>query len=159
MTEPILRPAARVVVLDPDGAILLQRFTEGEKSWWVCPGGGLDEGEDVRAGAKREVLEELGLDDVELGPEVWRRRHVFPWRDQVLDQRERFFLMHVHARFEPRPHIGDESLWAEGIREQRWWTIEEIEESSLEFAPRRLAELLRTLRADGPPGEPFDAGV
>lgn len=159
MTDAILRPAARLVVLDPDGAILLQRFTEGERSWWVCPGGGLNDGEDVRGGARREALEELGLEDFELGPEMWRRRHVFPWREQVLDQRERFFLVRVAERFDPSPQIGDERLLAEGVCEQRWWTVDEIEASSIEFAPRRLAELLRTLIADGPPAEPFDAGV
>ena len=159
MTDAILRPAARLVVLDPDGAILLQRFTDGERSWWICPGGGLDEGEDVRDGARREALEELGLDDFELGPEMWSRRHVFTWRGQVLDQRERFFLVRVAERFDPCPGIGDDRLLAEGVCEQRWWTVEEIERSPVAFAPLRLAELLKTLLSDGPPAEPFDAGV
>jgi ADP-ribose pyrophosphatase YjhB (NUDIX family) len=159
LSEPVVRPAARVVVLDPDGAILLQRFSDDVQSWWICPGGGVDEGEDVRDGARREALEELGLVDVELGPELWHRRHVFPWRDVVMDQRERFFLVPVPERFEPRPRIGAERLWAEGVREQRWWTIDEIEASELEFAPRRLAELLRALLNDGAPPEPLDAGV
>ena len=138
---------------------MLQRFTSNEKSWWVCPGGGLNEGEDVLDGARREALEELGI-DVELGPEIWTRRHVFPWRDRVLDQRERFFLVRVPERFEPRPRIGDESLWAEGIREQRWWEVAEIEgDQTVEFAPRQLAQLLRALESEGPPALPLDVGV
>lgn len=144
---------------DPDGAILLQRFTDGKTSWWVCPGGGLDEGEDVRDGARREVLEELGLEDFELGPEMWTRRHVFPWREQILDQRERFFLVRVPERFDPCPQIGAEQLLAEGVCEQRWWTVDEVEASTVEFAPRRLAELLRTLLTDGPPTEPLDVST
>jgi ADP-ribose pyrophosphatase YjhB (NUDIX family) len=156
--NPIIRPAARIVLLDPDGAILLQRFTEAGHSWWVCPGGGLNEDEDVLDGARREALEELGI-EVELGPEIWTRSHVFAWRDRVLDQRERFFLAHVPERFEPRPRIGDDSLWAEGIREQRWWTVDEIEASPIEFAPRQLAALLRALEADGPPPAPIDASI
>ena len=145
--------------VDPDGAILLQRFSEGDESWWVCPGGGLEGGEDACDGARREAFEELGLVEVELGPEIWTRRHVFPWREDILDQRERFFLVRVRERFEPSPHIGPERLLAEGVREQRWWTIGEIEASSLEFAPRRLAALVRALLADGPPAEPIDAGI
>jgi hypothetical protein len=38
----------------------------------------------------------------------------------------------------------------------RWWTLDEIEASEEEFAPTRLAGLLRALLADGPPGEPID---
>jgi hypothetical protein len=41
----------------------------------------------------------------------------------------------------------------------RWWTIDELERSEERFAPRRLAELLRTLLRDGPPPEPVDVGV
>jgi 8-oxo-dGTP pyrophosphatase MutT (NUDIX family) len=131
------------------------------KSWWVCPGGGLNEGEDVRDGLRREAFEELGLVDIEPGAEIWHRRHVFPWAGRVFDQRERFFVLRVPERFEPAPDLGD-SLFEEGIREQRWWTIEAIarsEEDHLEFAPRRLAELLRTLITEGPPPAPIDVGV
>lgn len=159
MTDAIVRPAARLVVLDPDGAILLQRFTDGTRSWWVCPGGGLNEGEDVRDGARREALEEVGLEDFELGPEIWHRRHVFRWRDQMLDQRERFFLVRVGERFDPCPQIGDEQLLAEGVCEQRWWTLEELEACTDELAPRTLIALLRKLDTEGPSQEPFDAGV
>lgn len=109
--------------------------------------------------ARREALEELGL-EAEIGPEIWTRRHVFRWREDLMDQRERFFFVRVAARFEPRPHIGAERLLAEGVREQRWWTVEEIEgHRGAEFAPRRLASLLRSLLTEGPPASPVDVGV
>jgi hypothetical protein len=41
----------------------------------------------------------------------------------------------------------------------RWWSAEEIEASDEVFAPRALATLLRDLLREGPPPEPFDAGV
>jgi hypothetical protein len=45
------------------------------------------------------------------------------------------------------------------VREHRWWTVADIVRSGDEFASRRLAELLTSLLADGPPAIPRDAGV
>jgi pSer/pThr/pTyr-binding forkhead associated (FHA) protein len=42
--------------------------------------------------------------------------------------------------------------------EQRWWTIDEIERSEDEFAPRALAAHLRELIAHGSPNAPVDVG-
>jgi hypothetical protein len=45
------------------------------------------------------------------------------------------------------------------VREHRWWTLSELEGSPEEISPRRLATLLRSLLAEGPPPTPLDAGV
>ena len=41
--EPVLRPAARVLLLDPDDRVLLVRLLaeDGKRSWWTTPGGGV----------------------------------------------------------------------------------------------------------------------
>jgi hypothetical protein len=39
---PIVRNAARVVLLDEASRVLLARFEYREKTWWVAPGGGLE---------------------------------------------------------------------------------------------------------------------
>jgi 8-oxo-dGTP pyrophosphatase MutT (NUDIX family) len=57
---------AACAVLDPDGRVLLVRHTYGARNWEL-PGGGSIEGEDPRATAQRELLEETGL-DIEPGP-------------------------------------------------------------------------------------------
>src|SRR5690348_7097707 len=97
-----MRLAVRVVLLDPEDRVLLLRTIDpvtGE-GFWFPPGGGLEAGEDVRAAAVREVREETGLGDVELGPELWDRRHEFRWAGRAIDQYERWFLARVEA-FEP----------------------------------------------------------
>jgi 8-oxo-dGTP diphosphatase len=153
-----LREAARAVVLDPDDRILLVRF-EFPNRLWATPGGGIDEGESAEAAIVRELAEEVGLDDAELGPWIWTREHVFPFLDGRWDgQRERYVLVRVD-RFEPAPRFTAEELAAEYVTGMRWWTVAELAASDELFAPRRLPELVAALLRDGPPGEPVDVGV
>jgi 8-oxo-dGTP diphosphatase len=150
--------AARAVVLDPDERILLVHWVNADHDVdvWLTPGGGVDEGEDHVNALRRELREEAGLDDFDLGPVIWTRSHAFPWYGRMIDQRETFVLVHT-PRFDPRPDPA--ALAEEGVREVRWWTIDEIEASDETFAPRGLGALLRDLLQNGPPAEPTDTGV
>lgn len=58
------RAAACVLVVDADGSVLLTRRRAGMRTFpgaWVCPGGGVDEGEGLEQCAARELAEETGL--------------------------------------------------------------------------------------------------
>ena len=154
-----LRQAARAVVLDPDDRLLLVRFEFPSTVVWATPGGGLDPGETHEQAIVRELAEEVGLDEVELGPWIWTREHVIPFLDGNWDgQVERYVLVRTH-RFEPVPRFTPEQLAAEYVTGLRWWTAAELAASEEVFAPRRLPELVAALLRDGPPGEPVDVGV
>lgn len=149
----------RAVVLDPTDRILLVRFEFPTKALWATPGGGIDEGETDEAAILRELAEEAGLLDVELGPWIWTRTHVFPFESGRWDgQSERFVLVRVPV-FEPAPQFTADELAAEYVTGIRWWTQEELAASDELFAPRRLPELVAALLRDGPPREPLDAGI
>jgi 8-oxo-dGTP pyrophosphatase MutT (NUDIX family) len=152
----VVRDAVRALVLDPDDRILLARFYApwSSESWWATPGGGL-EGQPLEEALRRELREEAGLVDFELGPTVWTRRHSFLWEGRQVDQRETYMLVRVPA-FEPEPEVD---LSAEMVTELRWWTLDEIEQSSERFAPSELAARLRELLEHGPPPEVLDVGV
>ena len=159
-SQPVVRPAARAIVLDDDRRVLLHRFVAGDDPGvWVTPGGGIDPGEDEKAALARELEEELTVRNVEIGRWVWRRRHVWAWKGIVYDTRERFALVNVPLE-EIRPTNHD-SFFAGGDADEqwRWWSVDELAGSSEEFAPRRIADALRHLLEQGPPSEPIDVGV
>ena len=157
--EPILRVAARVLVIDDRERTLLFRYDgpEGQR-FWATPGGALDAGETHEQAARRELREEAGAGDVELGPWIWTREHVFPWGGKTWRQQERFFLARVSG-FDVEPALPPALLRAEGIVEHRWWTLTELRQADDDLAPRRLAELVERVLREGPPPAPLDVGV
>ncbi|HKF74602.1 MAG TPA: NUDIX domain-containing protein [Candidatus Dormibacteraeota bacterium] len=154
-SEAIDRPAARVLLLDPAGRVLLLRFVDPVTgfAWWATPGGGIGPGETAEEAASREVLEETGLRDLALGPCIWLRETRFEWRGRRYRQTEQIFAAAVPP-FEPsREGFLPEEV--EMVREHRWWTADEIERSDDRFGPRRLGRLLKDLLRDGFPPEPL----
>ncbi len=153
MTVAVARPAARVVLLDPDDRVLLFRF----RSRWVAPGGGLDAGETHEEAALREVAEECGITNVGLGPALWRREFEFTWEGRRLLQQEVYFVARV------LPFEVSNAGWTETeldvIAEHRWWPVAAIPDLDPAFAPSRLGALLRDFLAHGAPAEPIDAGI
>ncbi len=156
----VVRAAARALVIDPDDRVLLVRFVfpETGEEFWATPGGGLDPGEELEQALRRELREETGLEDVELGPVIWTRRHVFPWAGQTWDQSEEVVLVRVPA-FVPYPQLSSAELASEGVHELRWWTLDELAGSDANFAPTRIVRFLRQLLEEGPPATPIDVGV
>lgn len=160
MAQTVVRQAGRVLVVDPDGCLLLIpcRNPDTGRVFWITPGGGVKAGETHEQAAVRELWEETGIKVLELGPWVWRRRAVFRWLGIEYDQRERFFLCRVAAR----PEVSPERLTAEEhdvLGEARWWSAEAIEEASeVHFAPRDMGGLLRALLGGPLPSGAVEVG-
>jgi TDG/mug DNA glycosylase family protein len=152
-----LRDGVRALVRDPAGRLLLVRFDFPDKTVWAFPGGGVESAESHEEAIGRELREEAGIREFELGPCIWTRTHWFPMRAHS-GQRERIYLVGV-AGDEPRPELGWDELRSEWLTDIRWWTRREIDEYDGLLSPRRLRELLRELDEHGPPPEPVDVGV
>ena len=159
--RPPVRLGARVLVLDPEGRVLLfgARLTDldtppGPVLYWYTPGGQVEPGESLRAAAARELGEEIGLavEPAALEGPVWLRRVVAPLLGVETDHRETYFVLRdvVHAV----DVSGQTEIEAYEDQPHRWWSAAEIAASAEAFAPAGLAALLPDLLAGREPGPP-----
>ena len=153
-----LRKVARVVLLDPRDRILLLHGHEPEDTsddWWFTPGGGVEGDETREEAALRELAEETGITEVELGPVLWRRTCSFPFAGRRWDQDEWYYLARTADTREVVPEaMGLTELERRSVAGARWWTCQELNQAHETVYPTRLAELLRRLLDEGPPVRP-----
>ncbi|OKI61368.1 NUDIX hydrolase [Streptomyces sp. MJM1172] len=151
------RKVSRVILLDPeDRILLLHGFEPGNPSddWWFTPGGGLEGAETREEAALRELAEETGIEDVELGPVLWHRYCSFPFDGRRWEQDEWYFLARTRRVRAETVMGGLTELERRSVSGARWWTSEELLAAHETVYPTKLAGLLRTLLDVGPPGVP-----
>ncbi|WP_328759973.1 MULTISPECIES: carbamoyltransferase C-terminal domain-containing protein [Streptomyces] len=150
-TRP-LREAARAVVLDADLRVLLLRYDENG-GFWATPGGSLEEGEHPRAATRRELHEELGIDEktVELGVQLAERSKDHLVGGREVRQIEGYFLAYV----DPADVDPARATQPDNIREYRWWTRDQLRSTTEAVYPLGLADLVAAVAEGCTPEQPI----
>jgi 8-oxo-dGTP pyrophosphatase MutT (NUDIX family) len=149
------RKVARAVLLDPQDRILLMHGYEPDdpaRTWWFTPGGGVEGAETREEAALREIGEETGITDVEVGPVLWTRTCSFPFDGRRWDQDEWYFLVRTDRTETSMGGLTE--LERRSVAGLRWWTSAELSATRETVYPTRLAGLLKTLLDEGPPAAP-----
>ena len=113
----LIHRTVHVLVFNTKGELFLQKRAEDKDiqpgKWDTSVGGHLDIGEGYEEAAVREMLEELGIDNVPLTP-----LYAYPMRNEIESENVRTYRCTYDGPITPDPTE---------ISEARFWTMEEIE--------------------------------
>lgn len=137
------RPAARIILLDGAGRVLLFRFDPDDRPpFWCTPGGAVEPGESYEAAARRELAEETGI-DADPGAQIARRHVEFVTIEGVpVCADERYFLVRTDRN---EIDTGSHTPLEQRVMTRwRWFAREELASHDERYYPEDLIEMIAT---------------
>ncbi|MGY8891990.1 MAG: NUDIX hydrolase [Pseudomonadales bacterium] len=107
---------------------------------WMAAGGGMEAGESPQKALIRELYEETGLTNVDVGNLLWECRFSFQYNNEIRPIYERYYLVKTQD-FEPS-FEGMAQYEIDSLVEFRWWSLTELQTTTDYFSPKQLPTLL-----------------
>lgn len=133
---------ARALVFDERERLLLIRWRDpvSAREFWEPPGGGRHSGESHEDAARREVKEETGMADIEVGPCVLEIERSFTWAGRRFDCLERYFRCRATTHARVAQNLDEvERL---GLVETMWCSPAELRRIGTQLEPIELVGIL-----------------
>jgi len=145
-TAPGYRPCVGILVVNREGRVWIGRRAdapldaEGRGSWWQMPQGGIDDAEDPREAARRELFEETGIRSIEFIGES-RDWHVYDlppelvgkaWGGRYRGQRQKWFAVRFLGP-DSEVNITPEQGHQIEFDDWRWASVEDVLELIVPF--------------------------
>ena len=155
-----IRYTVRILLVDHLDRLLLfhgQDPANLSDVFWCPVGGGIEPGESPEQAAIREVREETGLIDFELGPHVWNGQEKYSFNGVKRHAIETWFFARV-PEFE-LDTSGFSEIERKSFIEYRWWAQEDLSNTLEVLTPRHLSKLFYELIRHGAPDIPIELGL
>jgi putative (di)nucleoside polyphosphate hydrolase len=151
------RPCVGVMLINTQGLVWVGRRFEkknddGVGKWWQMPQGGIDEGEDVRAAAFRELQEETNVSSAEFIEEAdgWFTydlpEHLIgkSWNGKYRGQKQKWIALRFtgddsEINLKPPGHKQEFDQW-------KWADMDEVLDIVVPFKKAVYVEVIRALR-------------
>jgi len=152
------RKSARALLLNDRDEVLLIRHADqlrghfqdpGCPGFWATPGGGIEPGEQPEEALRRELLEEPGLECVQIKRQVaYREVELSLPEDGAVLSQESYFLCRVSE--DPQLNQNGMSVSEKRLlKEIGWWSLEELGQMTERLRPTTIPALVENaLRTD-----------
>lgn len=145
------RKSARAILLNKQDQVLLLKYEDTTPidpaqpdilCYWATPGGGIEAGERLEDALKRELLEELGLAEVTIERPIGVREVQLNLSEEgPVISHETYFacrMMHIPQL----NHDGMSEIERRVFRGTKWWSLEELCNTTEILRPSELPELV-----------------
>ena len=138
------------VILNEDGFLLACQRIDKHKSWQF-PQGGIDEGENQESAIRREILEEIGVDNIKIiGSLKEPIRYDWPMKYAPIPgyhgQEQYYFLVRLNSSVEINLYAHEPAEF----QDYRWVSVAEFLELSIGFKKEAYRTALQLFMIDFP---------